>query len=198
MEDRPDGLEEDVTGLEPTPKAYDFNPDPRWQEYVQRFEPVITSIAFKYCADDDLREDCKNEARIALATVRPEKVDGHEAYTRGDLTDAQWEQGLKKYCHNVIRNTVLSYLDPYPTGPWDTGRTRFVRDRQTGSAKKVYLPPRYSSYDQLSDEFGMQVDNAGNISWPDASDDGLLPLHTEPNRYPRSRRWSTDGGTDGD
>jgi hypothetical protein len=157
-----------------TPQAYNFNPDPEWQRYILRFEPVIVAIALKRCSsDEDMRDDVMQEARIALATTYPEQVKGFEAYCRGEITESQWHEALDRYCRNVVRNSILSFLDSYATGPWNMGRTRHVRDRKTGQSRKVYLPPRFSSLDELVDDYGMQVDETGAISWPDPSDDGL-------------------------
>lgn len=147
------------------PPAYRFNPDPSWQQFITRFEPEIEAIAIKYCTtDEDLREDVKQEARVGLATTFPEQVDGFELYARGQISEDQWDKALDRYCRNVIRNSILSYLDSYPKGNWYIGRTRHVKDKRTGDTKKVYLPPRFSSLDEMSD-MGMQVDEDQNISW---------------------------------
>jgi hypothetical protein len=92
------------------------------------------------------------------------------------MGEQQWNDALDRYCRNAIRNAVLSYLDSYVTGQWNIGRTRHVRDRVNGRVRKVSLPPRFSSLDELTDDYGMQVDQHGNISWPDPSDDGLPRL----------------------
>lgn len=160
---------------EPTdaPSAYRFNPDPSWQEFIKSYEPEIEAIAIKYCtSDEDLREDVKQEARVGLATTFPEQVDDFEGYVRGRIAEEQWNKALDRYCRNVIRNSILSYLDSYPKGNWYIGRTRHVKDKRTGNTTKVYLPPRFSSLDEMS-EMGMQVDEDHNISWTDVSEDGL-------------------------
>jgi hypothetical protein len=79
---------------------------------------------------------------------------------------------LDKYCRNVIRNSILSYLDSYPKGDWYIGRTRQVRDKKTGEVTKVYLPPRFSSLDQLTEEFGAQIDEGGNLTWTTDAEGG--------------------------
>lgn len=158
---------------EDAPIAYRFNPDPAWQAFIQRYEADIEAIAMKYCtADDDLREDVKQEARVGLATSCPESVDAFEPYARGLISEEQWNKALDRYCRNVIRNSILSYLDSYPKGNWYIGRTRQVKDKRTGEAHKVYLPPRFSSLDELT-ELGMEVDENFNISWAHSSEDGI-------------------------
>lgn len=156
--------------------AFNFNPDPEWQAYIQRYEKLILQIALKKCSyDEGIREDVMQEARIALATVFPEKIHGYAEYQSGQLTEQQWEGRLKRYCGNVIRNSILSALSSYTKGPWNMGRTRPVKDSKTGETIKVHYPPRYSSLDELVDEYGMQLDSSGNITWPEPSDSGLLP-----------------------
>ena len=159
---------------EPVSAAYNFNPDPVWQTYVLGYESTIKKVALKYCSSDEaLREDVMQEARVAIATVFPEKIHGFEEHKAGEISDEEWEKRRNKYLRNVIRNAILSYLDSYPKGNWYIGRTRSVRDKATGESRKVYLPPRFSSLDELVDDFGMQVDHNGAVSWPDPSDDGL-------------------------
>lgn len=155
--------------------AYNFNPDPHWQEHVRSYERMIEKISTKYCsADDSLREDVMQEARVAVACARAEDCTAFESYLRGEITEEQWQKALLRYIHNIIRNSILSYLDSYPKGNWYIGRTRSMKDKKTGEVRKVYLPPRYSSLDFLIDEHGMQVDEHGNITWPNPSDDGLV------------------------
>jgi hypothetical protein len=176
-------------------QAYNFNPDPKWQEHALTYERMIQKISTKYCsADDSLREDVMQEARVAIACTRPEDCEGFEQYVRGELTDLQWQKALKRYIHNIIRNSILSYLDSYPKGNWYIGRTRSMKDKKTGESRKVYLPPRYSSLDFLVDEHGMQVDEHGNISWPNPGDDGLLVGETQPGTVAKhygTRKWWT-------
>lgn len=171
-------------------RAYRFNPDPDWQQYVASLEPLIEWISLKYCSRDEaLREDACQEARIALYTIFPEEV---RASLNKPLTTS-WEEFLERFCGRVIRNSILSMMDSYPKGPWDIGRTRSMKDRKTGNTKKVYLPPRYTSLDYLMDEHGMQVDEHGAISWPHPADDGLvaeaLPS-TVAKHYGTSKYWS--------
>jgi hypothetical protein len=156
-------------------KAMDFNRDPAWQKHVLRYEPVIQSIAAKFCeSDEDLRQDLIQDAMINLLTVRPETVKGYDEWVEGKLDDKKWQKRLDSYCGNVIRNSILSYLDSYVTGNWYIGRTRHIRDRKTGKTRKIHLPPRYSSLNTLMDEFGAQIDEEGQITWRENSDDGLL------------------------
>lgn len=132
-----------------------FNTDPDWMDYVASLEPVIRKIAQKLTSDEDMQEDCKQEARVALCTIRPENIVGNrDAYVR-----------------NVIRNSMLKYLASYNTGDWYSGRTVY-RESEDGSTIRRYVPPRFASFDLLADEFGMEVDEHGAVSWV-ARDDGL-------------------------
>lgn len=177
-----------------TPRAaYDFNHDPAWLAYIATLEPLVAKIAMKYASmDDSLREDCIQEARIALATVHPERI---EWYKTGDLADTGVQAMLERYLRNVIRNAVLSYLDSYSKGNWYVGRTRTVRDQRTGDLKKVYTPPRFASLDALTDEFGMQVGEDYEITWADLADDGLPQAETRPYK-PRARFPWNGAGTE--
>ena len=159
----------------PIPRAYQFNRDPDWHAFIQEYELIIERIAIKFCTgDEDLREDVKQEARIGLLAVSPTQIDGYDAYMAGELAIAEWTKRVDRYCRNVIRNSILSYLDSYSKGNWYIGRTRTVKDRKTGDSKKVYHSPRFSSLDQLVDDFRMQVDTDGTVTWPDVADDGLV------------------------
>jgi hypothetical protein len=170
-----------------TPIAYDFNEDPAWQIYAQSFERVIIKIVQKFAAtDESLQMDCAQEARIALATIRPERIVG---YNRIDLTEQQRKGYLDRYMRNVIRNAVLSYLDSYSKGNWYIGRTRYVKDKESGEVRRVYMPPRFSSLDMLVEEHGMQVDEHCNISWADPSDDGLPHPESSPRRVRSHTPW---------
>jgi hypothetical protein len=152
--------------------GYKFNPDPQWIAFALSYEKIIQAIAAKYCASDEsLREDCMQEARIALLTVFPEKINGF-----GTLPEVEWRRGLDRYCRNVIRNSILSYLDSYPKGNMYIGRHRHVKNKKSGLNERKYLPPRFSSLDELTDNHGMQIDENGAISWPEPSDDGI-PRH---------------------
>lgn len=173
-----------------TAAGWSFNESEDWQTYAQSFERVIIKIAQKYCSNDDsLRQDAEQEARIALATIRPESIVG---YNREDLTDTQRNGYLDRYMRNVIRNAILSYLDSYSKGNWYTGRTRHIKDRQTGVSRRVYLPPRFSSLDMLVEEHGMQVDEHFNISWADPSDDGLVPMTKPQPVFSLHRQWTEE------
>jgi DNA-directed RNA polymerase specialized sigma subunit len=151
-----------------------FNNDPEWQRYVERYETVIKKVAVKYCTNDaSLRQDLHQEARIALLTVFPEKVEGYAEYKAGTLDAEKWEKRLDRYCRQVIRYAILSYLQSPKTGNWYVGRTIRVKNSSTGKREKRHTPPRYSSLDELTDDFGMQVDEDSRISWPSVSNDGL-------------------------
>lgn len=151
-----------------------WNNDPEWIAYITSLEPLIQAISVKYCSSDEaLREDCQQEARMALLTVFPQRIRGYEDFVAGRIEPAVWEAAVERYCRNVIRNSILSYLDAYPTGNWYIGRTRTVKDRRTGKTRKVHQPARFSSLDELIDSYGMQIDEHGNVSWPEPSTDGI-------------------------
>lgn len=154
-------------------RTKEWNSDPAWVERIQQFEPIIKAIATKYCSDEDMRQDCEQEARIALLTVLPERIRGYQRYVDGEISEDEWAYRLARYCHNVIRNSILSYLDKYPTGNWYIGRTRRVVDPETGELKRIHLPPRYSSLDELMEEYALEIDEEGNLSWARVSVDGI-------------------------
>jgi DNA-directed RNA polymerase specialized sigma subunit len=148
-------------------RAYRFNQDPEWHAFIATYETEIEKIATKYCSRDEfMRDDVRQEARIALLSVFPEEVRG----------------SLDNYCRNVIRNSILSYLDSYSKGNWYDGRTRTVRDAQTGKKRKVHRPARFTSLDALVEDKGMQVDTSGAVSWSDNR-------RTSPTRGKNVRRW---------
>lgn len=178
--------------MEPESQAFNFNPDPHWQEHALTYERMVQKIATKYCSSDEaLLEDVMQECRIAVACIRPEDCAAFEGYTKGEITEEQWHHALNRYINNVIRNAALSMLDSYPKGNWYIGRTRSMKDRKTGETRKVFLPPRYSSLDYLVDEHGMQVDERGAISWPSPSDDGLMveSFDSTVHKHFGTRKW---------
>lgn len=150
-----------------------FNEDTEWHKFIESFDPVIAAIASKFTTDLGLREDCAQEARIALLGVFPENVKGYEEFVNGSLSETAWGQNLSRYVRNVIRNSILSYLDSPKTGNWRIGRTKRVLNRKTGKRVKKHEPPRYSSLDELTDDYGFQIDDEGNVSWPTVEQDGL-------------------------
>lgn len=154
-------------------KSLRWNDDPTWVEYTYTFEQVIQQITNKYCSDVSMRPDCHQEARIALLTIYPHNVNGYSEYILGNIGEEEWGIRVDKYCRNVIRNTILSFLDSLKTGNWYVGRTRRTLNKYTGEKEKQYIPPRYSSLNELVDVHGMEVDEDGNISWPEVSTDGL-------------------------
>ena len=150
-----------------------LNLDPSWVRYVERFEPLILSISHKVTTDKALQQDCQQEARIALLQVYPEKVDGHEKFIRKEITEGQWHINLRVYCSSVIRNSMLDYLNSYKTGNWYIGRTRRYKNR-TGEVVEQHVNPRFSSLDDLMENFGMQIDHLGEVTWEEVSTTGLL------------------------
>ena len=188
------GSPEDDSAAEAESQAFNFNPDPHWQQHALTYERMVQKIATKYCSSDEsLLEDVMQECRVAVACIRPEECAAFEGFSKGLITEEQWQAALNRYIHNVIRNAALSMLDSYPKGNWYIGRTRSMKDRKTGETRKVYLPPRYSSLDYLVDEHGMQVDEHGAISWPNPSDDGLVGEALAPTvakHYGTSKWWT--------
>ena len=142
-----------------------WNKDPAWAAYISKFEAVISQIAAKYTLDDDLREDCAQEARIALLTIYPEKVDGFEKYVLGEVNRESWNNTLDAYCRVTIRNTIISLLTSTLHGNPYVGRTKTVLDKETGERKKVHQPPRMTSLDDFEDCAGLQIDTEGGLAW---------------------------------
>lgn len=158
--------EESHEDVQAEPNKIVWNEDPKWISYTYKFEQLIQAISAKYTCDEHLREDCQQEARIALLTIFPSQVRAYAAYSNGDIPKKQWENHLDSYCRNVIRNSILSYLDSLKTGCWYIGRTRRVISKVTGEREKVHLLPRYSSFNQLQEEHGLDIDTEGELSWP--------------------------------
>lgn len=185
-------LVEDVASEVVTPpeKQLDWNTDPEWMAYCASMEKPITKIVAKYTTDEALREDCAQEARIALYTLHPSKIRIYEKYLAGEIDKKTWEKQLDKYCRNCIRNSVLSYLDSLKTGSWYMGRTRRVKSRRTGLRIKSHVGPRYSSLDELVEDSGLQIDQNGNISWEHISTSGLGTATTDERDEPYEKRGS--------
>lgn len=106
-------------------------------ELFERYENIIQAISHKYTNDPDIREDCQQNARIALSSLDIERI----------------RRNKDAYCRKVIRNTVLSTLSSYTTGEWYTGRTV--------AGEKQY--PRYQRIDHLLESGAVQIDTHGNI-----------------------------------
>jgi hypothetical protein len=165
------------------------NQDPAWHQFIERLNPVIKAIAVKACAADEaLREDCIQEAMFELAKHYPEDCTSYRDYLYGLCDRERCEQQLLRFSRQVVRNTIYSVLDAYPTGNWYIGRTRSVTDKRTGAVRKVRLPARFSSLDELVDDYGMQVDEFGCISWPEPSVDGLV-VGSPNSKSPSRVRW---------
>jgi hypothetical protein len=171
-------------------KPLNWNEDPKWAKYCETLERTIVKIAAKYTTDEALREDCAQEARIGLYTLHPSKIRLYEKFISGEIDEKTWKKQLDKYCRNVIRNSVLSYLDSLKTGSWYMGRTRRVKNRRTGQRVKSHVGPRYSSLDELVEDSGLQVDEHGNISWDHISTSGLGTDLAEEREEPYERRGS--------
>lgn len=149
------------------------NQDPVWARYIMALDDTLQRIATKVCSTDEgIREDCLQEARFELAKHYPEDCNAYRDFQYGLIEEPKMLAQLSAYCRMIARNSMLSYLDPYPTGNWNIGRTRTVKDKKTGITRKIHIPARFSSLEELID-YGMQVDEHSNISWMDASTDGI-------------------------
>lgn len=144
-----------------------WNDDPEWVDYIFTLDPVIEAIAAKYTDDYGLREDCAQEARMELLYIFPEKhISAYEKFRAGKLTEAQWEKKRDSFCRMVIRNTIITFLNSYKSGPWQVGRKVRRVDRY-GNATMKRKSARFASMDDLMEDYGMQIDTEGNISWPE-------------------------------
>lgn len=141
-----------------------FNDDPSWLTQVKRLEPLIRSMARKYAPDDALAEDCAQEARIALLSKQPSDIRGYTEYRGGMISEDDWQGRLDRYLGEVIRRRILRYLRSVNTGSWHVGRTRSRRDSD-GNVRTLTNPPRYSSLDQLTTRYGLQIDEHGSSHW---------------------------------
>jgi hypothetical protein len=145
----------DVTEV---PKSYSFNPDPDWQRIAESFWPIVDKIALKACMYDSfLRDDCKQEAYIALATVRPERIKGYDPQKHGAILPGQIPTPVKAYLGNVARNTIYSFLTNRQKGDWSQGRTVTKTDKETGEIYKEHQPARYVSLTWMQDEAGIDI-----------------------------------------
>lgn len=156
-------VEEEVVEV-PAVKAIVWNTDPAWMTFcADVLEKHVKSIAYKSTMDDDLREDCENEARIALYQIQLSNIRDYPKYQAGEITEAQWKARLFSYCKNAIRNAIFSYLESPKTGSWNIGRTTRVRLKD-GRRVKVHNPARYVSLDELAGS-GLQVNEHGEVTW---------------------------------
>lgn len=154
-------------------KAPRRNNDPAWERYILTLEPDILKIANKYTTDEALRQDCEQEARMALLTVFPQQVRAYKEYVEGAISEEKWLAHLNGYCRRVIRNAVLSYLHPVTKGNWYIGRSKRTRDPNTGKWREIRFGPRYTSMDEMT-EYGFDISTEGEITWDRVSRDGLL------------------------
>lgn len=138
-----------------------WNDDPAWLRYIERFEYTIEAITKKYTQDRPLREDCAQEARLALMSVFPDQVEGYALYTNGGYSEDEWNRNLDRYCRNVVRNAILSYLTAWKSGPWYMGRSR--KDEEGATSHTL---PRYIQLDTLVASGLVQIDETGTILYP--------------------------------
>jgi hypothetical protein len=158
---------------EPEFTTLTWNDDPEWIKYTAGYEPVIKQIANKYTTDEHLREECEQEARMRLLTKFPYQCRAYPLYKEGTITEAQFQKALNVYLRQCIRNAILDYLNKWVTGNWYIGRTRRKFNKITGKHEKVHVSVRYASLDDLMDNHGMDINEDGEITWPEVSHDGL-------------------------
>lgn len=170
--------------FEPVSPDSELPYDVRWGEYVVSLTPVIGAIATKLCGrNTELHADCVQQALMELLSVDPTRISGYKEYMAGQLSDKRWESQVSAYTRMAARNIMVSYLRSYRTGPLYTSRYKYVRDAQAKQTTKRRELPRYVRLEILEDEYGMQVDTEGNISWmsvfsaPDPNDDSVDPEH---------------------
>lgn len=152
-------------------KIKEWNTSAAWAQFCAEFEPTLQKIARKFVEDPDLREDACQNARVAIYQIFPDR-DIQQLQTPG-LTPEQRMHAIKKFVSNITRNRCISTVTSRSEGDWSKGISRLVYDPVTGARSKRIFPPRFESLDELTDEFGMQVDIQGNISWPEVSEEGL-------------------------
>lgn len=156
--------EDDAVIPEPKIKVITWNSDPAWADYcITVLERHVRTIAYKSTTDEDLRQDCENEARMAIYQIQPSNVREYDKYQSGEMTENQWRTRLLNYCKNTIRNAIFSYLDSPKTGNWSIGRTTRVRTKD-GRRVKVHQSARYVSLEQLSAS-GLQINEQGEATW---------------------------------
>lgn len=157
------------------PKEVRWNTDPEWLRFLETYErSVLPQMAMKVCSGDaDLREDCKQVARIALHQIFSESIGGPET-KRGTIPEEEWWAQADRYCRNAIRYSMLTFLASPTQGNWSSGRVARIPDPKTGKRKRVRLPGAlFSSLDGLIEEFGLQVTDQGEISWDVVRQDGV-------------------------
>lgn len=159
-------------GAPPVAVEQEWNQNTEWIEYIESFNTVIKKLASKHCSDLDMRQDCFQEAKMALLYIFPEKLSFYKLWCTGEILDSVWQSRLRAYCRQAAKYTILSFLDSSKKGNWYVGRTRRVKDVNTGKRRKVHRVARFSSLNQLLD-FGMQISEEGEIHWARISDDGL-------------------------
>lgn len=150
----------------------EWNEDPEWVDYVLSLSPVITAIAAKCVMDPYLREDCEQEAKIALLKTYPHQVSIYDDYIAGIVSEKAWKSKLSAYCRQIAHFTILSTLNSMTTGNLYTGRMK-KRTNDRGEKVKYSAPAILSSLEELTEMSGLQVDEFGNISWERCSTSGL-------------------------
>jgi DNA-directed RNA polymerase specialized sigma24 family protein len=111
--------------------------------FVATYTPVFRRIAHKSVRNQALREDCVQQAFLALLTEVSD-----DAFAASTNPDA--------FVRMVARNTMLSYLKSYRTGDWYTGRT-------WGKEVKQFYRARFVHIDALVDRGDVQIDSTGHL-----------------------------------
>ena len=155
-------------------ERWHFNPDEDWHLVCARYESVITAMAIKVSmADEALREDAAQEARIALLCVHPERIKGYSVLKHGPVTPDNVPLFVDRYMRNTARNAMYSYMQSRSKGNLYIGRTWTKRDKTTGEKRRVYYPARFTPLEELL-PLGFQIDQSRRVSWDETGlDDGL-------------------------
>lgn len=143
-----------------------WNNDPEWVEYILSLTPVIQAMAAKYTTCESLREDCVNQALMELLKIFPQESNFYKEFEQGLLSEEKWKKQLDRYCRQIARNEIFTYLSAIKTGNWYIGRKKRVVDPVT---KEVYYTregARYASMEELEEHHGIQIDADKNILKP--------------------------------
>lgn len=141
------------------------NQDPEWQEYVVKLLPVMRRIAAKFNADQDLQADAAQFAAMHLLRKFPHQCRAYHPFLRGEITEEEWLAALDSYMRQSAKNKILTFFQSPNLGCWRTGRTVKKIDKATGKRVKVHTGPRFSSFDELHDNHGLDICDDGEITW---------------------------------
>lgn len=143
-----------------------IDPEENWGEYVVTLYDVVERIARKFTEDEDLRQDCVQFAIMNLLKKRPSQCNKYGPYKRGEITYEVWLESLNIYLRQCAKNKILSLLHSPTHGDWYVGRTLTKVDPETGDRIKTHVGPRYSSFDDLQVNHGLDITDEGEPTWP--------------------------------